>query len=141
MDEPLAPVVWNVTHSNMWRLYEATLPLLVALCDMVRPLAARRANEAVSDGVASDARAVLADARRVLAREAVPGVLEIRRTLDWATLLGKLELAIAAFAVYRNRYRYYDSRLALHVWRDEAWLSLLRMEADSINSAKALHEK
>jgi hypothetical protein len=128
------------TTASMVELYETTLPLLIALRDVARPLARRRP-EPVPHAVEAEAATLLAAARRVLSREPrVSGLIELREPLDWAILLSKLELALAGFASFRKRYSYFDRELGGHTWRDESWLSFQAFKLESANADKVLHE-
>jgi hypothetical protein len=67
-------------------------------------------------------------------------LLELGPEPDWATLLSTLELALAAFASFHERYCYFDRSYGMPVWRDESWLSLQLFEAESASASNGLHE-
>src|SRR5438309_1006030 len=82
-------------------LFEATLPQLRALAETVAPQARRHAHAAVPGLLLADARAVLAAARQVLAREAsYPRRLHLKGPAAWAELDAKLALALAGFGAF-----------------------------------------
>ena len=129
------------TTEAMVELYGQILPLLTALRDVARPLAARRPANLVPESIHCEARMLLGIARRVLSREKCAGLLDPLERPGWASLLSKLELALAGLEGYHTRYRYYDAKYATYFWRDQAWLSLMHLDAKSINKRKALGKK
>ena len=134
------PLGTPITTHRMVVLYTATLPLLVALRDVARPLAARRTNVAVPPAIAAQARTLLADARRIVSREPrLRGLLELHEPIDWPSLHGKLELALAALASFAKRHSYVDRDFG-HTWRDESWVNFQRHQLESTVTNKDLHE-
>jgi hypothetical protein len=136
------PYVWATptTTRRMVDLYEATRPLLVALRDVAKPLAARR-DRPVPAEIVGRARELLAAARRVLTHErGARRLLTLGADPDWATLLSALELALAHFASFHDRHSYFDTRDRCHTWRDEFWLSFQHAKVESMNAANRLHE-
>jgi hypothetical protein len=130
-----------ITTARMIALYGSTLPLLVALRDVARSQALRRGHRPVPQLVCTQARTLLAAARRVVSRDPGAGLLdELREVPDWAGLHSKLELALAAFATFRATYSYHDRELGMVTWRDEDWVSFQAMKSESARQASPLQK-
>ena len=120
-----------MTTERMGKLHAATTPLLEALRDVARGQAARRSDRPVPAATLADARAVFTDVRRVLSRACGPQrMFVVEDGLDWAGLMAKLELALAAFALFRERYGVDDDPDFIAVWRTPEWLEFCYMRAE-----------
>ncbi len=140
-ETPAAP--WQryarLPTNAMTELFEATEPMLLTLRSTVDRIAARRPGDPVSAGVLTDARVVLAAARRVLSREPMlRGRLELRDAPDWASLSAKLAFATRGFADYKQRHRDYDPDDDIHLWHTREWASVHFDPPKSDNRRKGL---
>ena len=138
MSEPLSlDIATPVTTMHLIAQYTRVKPLLVALRDVARPLAARRGDQLVSQDIYDQARHLLADVQRVVtSQRGARSLLVLRHCPDWATLLSKLELALTALDVFRATYAAYDKTYGAVVWRDEIWRDLARRGSESVSAAK-----
>ena len=131
----------GTTRTRIVKLHMATWPLVAAMRDTVKPLAARRPSELVSPAIHTQGKTLLDAARRVLSREPVPRqLLNLDDVPDWATLLSRLELAMTALEAFRRRYSAYDDDLGEVVWHDEVWLSFRLRQDEYANDDNDLDE-
>ena len=121
----------DLTTAKLAALWQTTEPLLLALHNVAETGARRRPRDRVSATMLADARRLLRDARKILAREPVVcGLLSLPEAPDWTELYWRLALVRTALRRYHERYTYFDEDGIEHVWAtvEQARLERVREE-------------
>jgi hypothetical protein len=114
---PTLPANPNTTTEARIALYKRVAAQLPAFLAIVTPMSLRRPGAAVPDTTFAEARALLADIRRLTARE--PGRIELlvlHEPPSWAALASRLAFAANALAAFHSRYSRHDGDLLEHYW-------------------------